>query len=76
MLVLRDLFRILSWGLVLGMAGLVAFSRILTSMLYGIHPVDLLALVTAAGTLILVALCAAYGPCHRVLSVSPVTALR
>jgi ABC-type antimicrobial peptide transport system permease subunit len=63
-------------GLVLGIAGAAAGSRILQSVLFGVSPVDPVAFVTAPLVLVAVATTAATGPIRRALTRNPLTALR
>ena len=63
-------------GLVLGLAGAVAATRVLASQLYGVKPT---APATFAGVALLfaaVALAASYIPAHRATHVDPIIALR
>jgi putative ABC transport system permease protein len=63
-------------GLVIGVAGAFAASRLLAQLLFGVKPTDPLtyALVTAA--LALIAFLACYVPARRAMRVEPMIALR
>lgn len=63
-------------GSVLGVAGAVALTRLLTSQLYGVAPRDLKTFVLASLTLIAVAFLATYLPARRATRIDPVEALR
>ena len=78
--VLRDVLwygiRLTSLGLALGLAGAVAGTRVLSSLLYGVKPTDLLTLVIISLLLIVVALLACFVPARRATKVDPMVALR
>ncbi|HEU4630091.1 MAG TPA: FtsX-like permease family protein, partial [Gemmatimonadaceae bacterium] len=63
-------------GIVLGLAGAVAATRVLRSLLYGVTPLDAPTFAAAAVLLTVTALLAAYAPARRAARVDPVTALR
>jgi putative ABC transport system permease protein len=63
-------------GLVLGLAGAVAASRVLTSVLFEVKPNDPLTYVVVSAVLIVVALAACYFPARRATLVDPLVALR
>lgn len=75
-LVLRDGVKIVVIGIVLGLAGLVALRQVLTTVLYGVTPMDPIVIATVALALSLVALLAMVIPARRAASVSPATALQ
>jgi putative ABC transport system permease protein len=63
-------------GLVLGVAGALAFSRYIATLLYGVSPADPLTLAAVSAALAAVALCACYFPARRAARVDPLRALR
>jgi predicted permease len=63
-------------GVALGLAGAAAVSRVLSSVLYDVSPIDPLSFGVAALLLLSVALAANLIPALRAARVSPVTALR
>jgi ABC-type antimicrobial peptide transport system permease subunit len=63
-------------GIVIGLAAALAASRLLSSLLFGLGPVDVVTLLTTTTVLVLVAALAAYGPARRASRLDPVRALR
>ncbi len=63
-------------GLLLGLAGALALSRLLSTMVFGISARDPLTLAAVGALLLFVALLASYLPARRAARVDPVTALR
>jgi len=63
-------------GVVLGLAGAVASTRVLSSLLFEITPTDPLTLGTVAGLLMTVAIAATLIPARRATKVDPMVALR
>src|SRR5215469_15709202 len=63
-------------GSLAGLAGALAVSGLMKSLLYGIGPRDPLTFIAAPAALVVVALCAAYVPARRAAGVSPMEALR
>ncbi|HEV2687501.1 MAG TPA: FtsX-like permease family protein, partial [Bryobacteraceae bacterium] len=63
-------------GLALGLAGSVAASRVLTSVLFEIKPTDPLTYLAVAAAIGIVALAASYFPARRAARVDPLVALR
>ncbi len=75
-MVMRQGITVVAVGLVLGLAGAVALSRVLRRMLFGIAPHDPFTLLAASALLALAALAAVYFPARRVSRIDPVVALR
>jgi predicted permease len=63
-------------GIVAGLAGALAATRLVTSMLFGVHPTDAATFIAAAALLLFVALLAALVPAWRAATVDPMRALR
>ena len=63
-------------GLVLGLAGAFALSRVLTGMLYGVSATDPLTFTGVSTVLLIVALLACLIPARRATHVDPIIALR
>jgi len=63
-------------GVVIGMAGALAFSRVLRSMLYHVSPTDALTFTAVALLLAIVAMCATYLPARRATKIDPMVAMR
>jgi putative ABC transport system permease protein len=75
-LVLRQALTVVSIGLVIGVAGALAVSRVLSAWLYGVSPRDPLTFIAAPVALAFVALVASYIPARRATRVDPAVALR
>ena len=63
-------------GVVLGIAGAAATTRVLESLLFGIRPLDLLTFTTMPIVLVIAALTATYLPARRALAVDPAETLK
>jgi ABC-type antimicrobial peptide transport system permease subunit len=63
-------------GVAIGMCAALGLTRLMTSLLFGVSPVDPLTFGTVAALLIVVALAACYVPGRRATRVDPVVALR
>jgi putative ABC transport system permease protein len=75
-LVLKQALALAGAGVVLGIAGAMAASRLLTSFLFEVKPGDLLTYVAVAALLAVVAIAASYWPARRATLVDPLAALR
>jgi predicted permease len=75
-LVLRHGLRLVIPGAVVGLAGALAVPSVLTSILFGVSPVDPLTLAGTALLLTMVALLACYLPARRAMAGDPLLALR
>jgi predicted permease len=75
-LMVRQTFRPIATGAIIGIVGASTASRALESALFGISPLDPIAFIGAALFLVGVAVVATVLPTRRALNVNPVTALR
>jgi putative ABC transport system permease protein len=67
---------ILSFALAIGVAVALAFSRVMSGLLFGISTLDLTSIVAASFLLTVVGLLACYIPARRASRVDPMVALR
>jgi ABC-type antimicrobial peptide transport system permease subunit len=63
-------------GLIIGIAGAIALTRVMKSLLFEVSPLDPTALTLAAASMILIGLLAGYLPANRAARVDPVNVLR
>ncbi|MHC4519175.1 MAG: ABC transporter permease [Planctomycetota bacterium] len=63
-------------GVLVGVAGAVALTRVLSSLLYDVTPTDPLTLILVSCVLVVMALLASYVPARRAARVDPMVALR
>ena len=75
-LVLAEGFRLAILGVVLGLAGAFAATRVLTSLLFEVKPTDPMTFIGLSILLAAVALFASYIPARRAAKVDPLVALR
>jgi predicted permease len=75
-MVLRQGLLLACVGIVLGLAGALGVTRLISSLLFGVTPTDLVTFAGAAGTLLMVAILACWIPAHRAARIDPVVALR
>ena len=75
-MVLRGGLRLLALGIIIGLAASFAFSRIISSQLWGVPPRDPFALTLAVALLLTVGLVACWIPARRATRVAPSTSLR
>ena len=75
-MVIRRGMRLTLIGLAIGIAGALALTRLLGSLLFGISPRDPVTLMVVAAVLSTVALLACYIPARRAAGVDPMVALR
>jgi ABC-type antimicrobial peptide transport system permease subunit len=75
-LVFIDGVRLAGIGIMLGMAGAAALTRLMTKLLFDVRPLDPLSFLGAAGALAAFAAIACYIPARRATRVDPLVALR
>ncbi len=75
-MVLREAFWLALLGIAVGLAGALAVTRLLASLLFGLKPTDPLTLGGAALLLLTIALLAGFKPAFRASRVDPMQALR
>jgi putative ABC transport system permease protein len=75
-LVLGQGMRLVSIGILAGVAVSLGLSRLLGSLVYGVGTTDVLTLIGVALLLVVVAMLACYVPARRAMRVDPVEALR
>jgi ABC-type antimicrobial peptide transport system permease subunit len=75
-MVLKDGARMTLTGIVLGVIGALALTRLMGTMLYGVRPTDPLTFVLVAALLGVIAMLACYVPARRAMKVDPMEALR
>jgi putative ABC transport system permease protein len=74
--VLRHGLRLTLLGVGIGLAGAYALTRLLSSLLYGVPPTDLLTFISVSFVLVAIALLASYLPARRAARIDPMEALR
>ena len=75
-LVMKDVVKLGLLGIVLGLAGAMAVTRLMVSVLFEVKPTDPATLIGVALLLAAVAMLACYIPARRALRIHPMTALR
>jgi putative ABC transport system permease protein len=75
-LILRSGLILTSAGVVIGLAGAFALTRLLAVLLFGVQPTDAVTFAAVSVTLIAAALIACYLPARRAAKVDPLIALR
>jgi putative ABC transport system permease protein len=63
-------------GVMIGLVGAIALTRLMRSLLYGVAPNDLMTFCISSFVLIIVALLACFIPARRAMTVDPLVALR
>jgi putative ABC transport system permease protein len=75
-LVVRRGLRLAFWGVLIGLAGVWASTRLIEGLAYGMQAVDPLTILAGCLAMAVVAIAASVIPAGRAIRVSPVTALR
>ena len=75
-LVMREILVLVAAGIAIGIPITFARSRVVANLLYGVHGVDRLTLLSAVFLLLFVALLAGYLPASRASRIDPMVALR
>jgi putative ABC transport system permease protein len=75
-LIIKKGLALISVGLVIGVAGALALTRVLRSLLYDVVPTDLMTFVAVSLLLMVVGLVACYIPARRAAKIDPMVALR
>ncbi|HEX6043767.1 MAG TPA: ABC transporter permease, partial [Pyrinomonadaceae bacterium] len=75
-MVLRNGLTLVLAGIAIGVAGALALTRFLTTLLFGVTPTDALTFVVVSVVLLAVALIACLAPARRATKVNPLDALR
>jgi putative ABC transport system permease protein len=75
-LIVSQSMRLAGTGVMVGLFGAIAGTRLLRSLLFETSPTDPVVLAMTAGTLLVVALIASFGPTRRAAKIDPVEAMR
>lgn len=75
-MVARGALALAAAGVSVGLAGALAVTRLMTTLLYGVSPTDLATFLAVAGILIAVTVVAAFVPARRASRVDPIVTLR
>ena len=75
-MVLRQSGTVVGVGLIAGLAGAFALSRVMTALLFDVKPTDIATYAVVAGFLILIAAIASWLPARRAAGLDPLIALR
>jgi predicted permease len=75
-MVVAQSLRVVAVGIAIGLAGAVATTRVMQSLLFGVSPTDPLTLAGVTVVLVMLGAFAAYAPARRATKVDPVEVLR
>ena len=76
LMVLRQALELTGAGVIMGLVAAALLTRVMTSLLFGVKPMDVVTFATVPLVLIATAMLASYLPAWRATRVDPVTALR
>jgi len=76
LIVMREVLLLVTGGLVFGVAGAIAITRLVSTLLFGLTPTDPLTILMAVSLMVGVAAFAAYLPARKASRVDPMIALR
>lgn len=68
--------RLIAIGLAAGLAGALALTHLMRSLLYGVHPADPPTFLVVCALVEIAAIAASFIPSHRATAVDPIMALR
>jgi len=74
--VLTEASALATAGIVLGVAGAAATTRLMSALLFGVTPTDPATFASIAGILMAIALAGSYVPARRATRVDPMATLR
>jgi ABC-type antimicrobial peptide transport system permease subunit len=75
-MVIRQGMKLAGLGILIGLAGALALSRLITTLLFGVYPNDPVSFAAIAALLAMVAFLATWLPARRATQVDPLSALR
>ncbi len=75
-LILRKGIMLAGAGIIIGLAGALVLTRLMTSLLYGVTATDTITFAAVSITMLLVAMAASYLPARRATKIEPLDALR
>jgi putative ABC transport system permease protein len=75
-MILRQGVTLIAIGLIVGLAGALALTRLLASLLFGVRPTDPVSFLAVSALLLCVGILASYLPARRATKVDPMAALR
>jgi len=76
LLIVRDGMKLAAMGTALGLAGAIALTKVMATMVFGIGPADVFTFMAVSLGALVVALLACYVPARRATRVDPLIALR
>jgi len=75
-MIARGALQLAAAGVVCGIVGGIALTRLMSTLLYGVSPTDLRTFAAVGGLLVAVTLAAAFVPARRASRVDPIITLR